>query len=1239
MTIELLGVRSEMHRSAVQLPYRHLTIRVPWHDTGWEGTVCRSPAGNHACTILANIAENKDVDLEERSAGLPIVDLTGDYTPPCVLERVAFAANTDLSIAREHPYKFAPTHEHLAPTPVEIPPHTLLAQPFRWVTRRHAPEIAEVWGIDYDQDREDVVDNKAGYSPTWVEHHDNQLAMLDSFFSAIRPDESLAFIYAKAIPLVDDERTAGRRVLIGATTITHVPENRMWNEEREGFIHAAMWERALPHSLRRQGEGWKGGVVLPYQWLYDSHRHEDLLPYVALAPTHLAGEFSYVTEHLDHDGMIDALAELNRAVDAVSGLAPGDWDRARRWIDEQLNRVWIARGPYPGLGSVLTAAGIPLGTVAAMRIADAIDDGADPWPVVRQALTKATQGEGPLADLGIGDSATVFLSLPDARRELAETLSRAALSAEQAKRLWKIIDQADLTNEAVRNPYLMYELDRGEPDAVALTTTDRAVFVDSARRDRFPLPGGDITDPQDRRRVRAVLADILEWAAGQGHTLLPEDWLLDSARSRSLEPPCDPTADLLTAFLDDWTPVINPVSTADGDRAWKLDRYVEAAKVIRHQIQRRIDADRPIDLEIDWRSAVDEAIEEDVAKRDEFEEAGRQEKSLALQTLATTRFSVLVGPAGTGKTTLLKALCSIPQVRDAGVLLLAPTGKAVVQLQGRVGVPARTIASLLVATGRYDPKAQQYRITGGEKFTPGETVIVDESSMLTEDMLAALLDALAGVQRFILVGDHRQLPPIGAGRPFRDTVEYCRTAGTGLAELKIVRRQTGGGDDLRLAAWFATDRFGDLDEGVWARATADEGNVQFIQWSDQDELWGILTEVLHSQRQIEPGDPNSLQISLGATRKGNYANFNSDASAIEDWQILSPVRHRPGGVRPINQYVRETYRPEALRWASDNRRRTVAKPMGDDRVISGDKVIVLRNEWLRPYARGQGYGDERRLIANGEIGILEGPFSKARGAKKRTFVNLHLPSRPHVSFALSNWMFGERGDLVELAYAITIHKSQGSQCRTSILVLPHPCPIASPELLYTALTRQVENVIVLHQGDITDLRRLANPAASETAARLTDLYEPPDPVMVYGSDRPLDGRLIHRVEAGYLVRSKSEVVVANILHDVCRQAGIGPPRYEQWLHLSDGGHDLLPDFTITDDATGRTVLWEHLGMMDQSSYRRRWEEKKRRYLTAGWVPHNSEAASGADNVLATSDELAGIDAAEIRATAEQILLT
>ena len=118
---------------------------------------------------------------------------------------------------------------------------------------------------------------------------------------------------------------------------------------------------------------------------------------------------------------------------------------------------------------------------------------------------------------------------------------------------------------------------------------------------------------------------------------------------------------------------------------------------------------------------------------------------MALKILAESRISVLIGPAGTGKTKLLSVLCSQENIKNEGILLLAPTGKARVKLEEGVkdlGLKAKTLAQFLIKNDRFDGETGRYHLSDKNKTSIAKTVIIDEASMISEDMMAALFDSL-----------------------------------------------------------------------------------------------------------------------------------------------------------------------------------------------------------------------------------------------------------------------------------------------------------------------------------------------------------------------------------------------------------------------------------------------------------------------------------------------------------------
>jgi hypothetical protein len=205
---------------------------------------------------------------------------------------------------------------------------------------------------------------------------------------------------------------------------------------------------------------------------------------------------------------------------------------------------------------------------------------------------------------------------------------------------------------------------------------------------------------------------------------------------------------------------------------------------------------------------------------------------------------------------------------------------------------------------------------------------------------------------------------------------------------------------------------------------------------------------------------------------------------------------------------------------------------------------------------------------------------------------------------------------LELAYALTVHKAQGSQFNLVVIVLPQDHPILSRELIYTALTRHQSRVVIMHQGPRSLLKELTSLHRSATLRRMTNLLQECRMVefkQAKGSVFMQEG-LIHRNSSGIAVRSKSELLIAEALTN----AGLNFT-YETELKL--GGSVRYPDFTIEDDITGRVFFWEHLGMMEREDYRQAWKAKEAWYRKNG-IDH-ANPAKPAEQSLITSTESQG----------------
>lgn len=1241
---------------------RHISIRVPWHDNAWNGSVCDAPKLNGACLKLKNIAQNKNEVTEASIAGKSIQDLAPKQWPPCVSERATFMAPFEFSKPAKHPYveTSVETHGHFLETLLRHPAYSAPAIPFRWMLNTKTEQHQQIYAITYNPHLEPDLPFKT----TWLQDYRNQKAALDTFYEPIHPETSLCFFYAKQVPFIED---TGVRILIGVGRIKHIGPCTEYEHSKQGYEHSEqekdklrsmLWERMVSHSIRPEFED---GFLLPYHAALAKAGQDptfDPAIIAAYAPSDRIEEFSYATEHVTHDGAIAALlacaVSLRKSID--SHLS-GPWKTCLKWIDERLAELWKMRGPCPGLGAVLCALGLDLGTFIAREVAAKLGDNEDPWPLLDLLFTE------PKAHLSknLADQINPLLQktwqrFPKERKALLQLLSRFEITPDQAKMLWveqerKKADIECTDAQLLQNPYLIFEKTFYTSDPISIWTVDRGVFPESSIRTKHPLPAPSaLTSGLDERRIRAFSLSILETAASDGNTLLSQATVVTQIRDLPIQPTCEVTSDSMLVAEDSFVGTIDITSFKNDTKAYQLTRLTQMGKVISQAVKKRTNGRRH-EIAANWEKCLDAYL--NPPTQDESEKSARLEKAAALKELAESRFSVLIGQAGTGKTTLLSVLCNQPNIEAGGVLLLAPTGKASVKMAQSTKIKAYTIAQFLNGCDRYNPKTARYRLSSQPALDIADTVIVDEASMLTEEMLAALVDALKGVKRLILVGDPRQLPPIGPGRPFVDIVNLLQPddvetrfpcVAQGYTELTVLRRQQGENRaDLQLASWFSGRSLSPGEDDVFETVTKpDAANfIRFESWETPEEFNDKLIQILVEELKLKgPEDSLKFDTQLGGKESKGYAYFNrGSAVAVENWQILSPVRGQVHGVTDINRLIHKTFKSKAIEMAQARFRKT-PKPMGEEQIVYGDKVI---NSYNHRHLKVYPEDGSRQYIANGEIGIVCGHFKKKKSSYLPWELEVEFSSQPGFQYKFNSADFGEESlPRLELAYALTVHKAQGSEFNRVILVLPNPCRLLSRELLYTALTRQRDRVIILHQGDRSDLRKYSSDIFSDTARRLTNLFHKPNPVKVQvpvassgGKTQRLEIRfleeyLIHQTSRGEAVRSKSEVIIADQL--AAKEIDYS---YEKPLVL--GGSPRYPDFTIEDEESGRTFYWEHCGMLHKPEYQTRWESKKAWYAKHDILPFEQGGGKNGTLIETRDTSEGGISSQKISQIIKQVI--
>ena len=390
-------------------------------------------------------------------------------------------------------------------------------------------------------------------------------------------------------------------------------------------------------------------------------------------------------------------------------------------------------------------------------------------------------------------------------------------------------------------------------------------------------------------------------------------------------------------------------------------------------------------------------------------------------------------------------------------------------------------------------------------------------------------------------------------------------------------------------------------------------HVELKKWSTPEELEQlILDTIAHETDMQDVDDVKGFNLSIGGQVNNGWMNFGGSSILIkklEAWQILSAYKSDPSiGTATINRYIQGKYHDQKSLELDDFKVRGTPYLLGTEGILYGDKVINIIN------SRKQGYDCINRqkvegYVANGEVGIVD--YLSTSGYKCH---RIRFSSQPERGYSWFSSVGEEGNNDLELAYALTVHKSQGSEFGKVILVLSEPSNMLSRELLYTAITRQKDKLIILFNDDAYKLRKYASTAFSEVARRFTCLFENPD--IVEYKKKYYEQNLIHKTRRGELVRSKSEVIIANELD----HAGI-PYEYEKELVLENDGMR-IPDFTIEDAETGKCFYWEHCGMLGDVEFARRWEEKKALYA-------RHEIFEDVNLIVSKDDLNGGIDSAAI----------
>ena len=385
----------------------------------------------------------------------------------------------------------------------------------------------------------------------------------------------------------------------------------------------------------------------------------------------------------------------------------------------------------------------------------------------------------------------------------------------------------------------------------------------------------------------------------------------------------------------------------------------------------------------------------------------------AVELAARTGVLILTGGPGTGKTTTVRGIVALFQKMGLDIMLAAPTGRAAKRMSELTGMEAQTVHRLLGMS--WNDATHQVTFTKTEQEPlEADAVIVDEMSMVDLSLFSALLRALRPGTRLVLVGDADQLPSVGAGNVFSDLIRSGRVETVFLRE---VFRQAEQSAIIRNAH--------SVNLGEPPRLTNDQGDFFFLCRRDGERTLSTVVDLCRSRLPENMGIP------------------------ADQIQVLTPTRKGPSGTVSLNRSLQAALNPPKL----DKRE----LQWGERLFREGDRIMQTRNDYDVVWEKAD--GTVGTGMFNGDVGKIVQIDPSGEWLT--------------VDFDGRTALYGvEQLNEVDLAYAMTVHKAQGSEYRCVVLAaMPAAQSLMVRGVLYTALTRARELLILV--GDDAAVRAMA----------------------------------------------------------------------------------------------------------------------------------------------------------------------
>lgn len=397
-------------------------------------------------------------------------------------------------------------------------------------------------------------------------------------------------------------------------------------------------------------------------------------------------------------------------------------------------------------------------------------------------------------------------------------------------------------------------------------------------------------------------------------------------------------------------------------------------------------------------------------------------------------FLILTGGPGTGKTTTINTMIQFFESEGLSILLAAPTGRAAKRMTEATGYEAQTIHRLLEVNGNPEEESTGGFLRNRENPLEADVIIIDEMSMVDLNLMHALLSAVVQGTRLILVGDVDQLPSVGPGSVLKDIISSERFH---VVTLTKIFRQAGESDIIMNAH--------KINAGEPVELNKKSRDFFFVKCDEADTIiGGIIALIQRKLPQYVQAHPNEIQV-MTPTRKG----------------LL--------GVERMNVILQKYLNP------ADEKK--TEREINGRLFREGDKVMQIKNNYQLEWEICTRFGltvDKGMGVFNGDMGVI----SEINEYKETVEVEYDEGRKVKYGFDMV--------DELELAYAITVHKSQGSEYPAVILpLLPGPKLLYNRNLLYTAVTR-AKKCLTIIGSDTTFQEMIRNKSEQE---RYTSLAE------------------------------------------------------------------------------------------------------------------------------------------------------